>query len=269
MERDVIRYVETCGTCHMAKIQAQNTSLYTSLPIARASSEDVSMDFVVGLPRTQGHKDSVMVMVDHFSKMDHFIACSKIIDATHVSNLYFREIVRLHDGQTEVVNRSLGSMLRCYAKKNIRQWNLLLPQIEFAYNHSKNQPTGCSQFEVVYGRNLVIPLELVPFPTNSSFSGDASERAGQFKKLHAQVCGHISKQNKWYRKKANKHRKHVEFKEGDMVWLHLQKERFLQGSYSKLKSKGAGPFKVLKKIGESAYKIDLLADYEVSNTFNV
>ncbi|GJS56055.1 hypothetical protein Tco_0629417 [Tanacetum coccineum] len=54
-----------------------------------------------------------------------------------------------------------------------------------------------------------------------------------------------------------------------MVWIHLQKERFPQGSYSKLKSKGAGPFKVLKKIRENAYKIDLLADYEVSNTFNV
>ncbi|GJZ33590.1 RNA-directed DNA polymerase [Tanacetum coccineum] len=292
MERDVIRYVERCGTCYMAKSRAQNTGLYTPLPVAEAPWQDVSMDFVVGLPRTQRHKDSVMT-----------------IDATHVSDLYFREIVRLHgilltitsdrdpkfmshfwrtlwrklstqlqfsttahpqtDGQTKVVNRSLGSMLRCYVGKSIQQWDLLLPQIEFAYNHSKNQSIGCSPFKVVYRRNLVSPLELVPLPTNSSFNGDASDRAGQIKKLHAQVRDHISKQNERYRKQANKHKKHVEFKEGDMVWIHLRKERFPQGSYSKLKSKGAGPFKVLKKIRENAYKIDLPADYEVSNTFNV
>ncbi|GKC34098.1 RNA-directed DNA polymerase [Tanacetum coccineum] len=153
--------------------------------------------------------------------------------------------------------------------RDIRQWDLLLPQIEFAYNHFKNQSIGCSPFEVVYGRNLVSPLELVPLPTNRSFSGDASERAGQIKKLHAQVRDHISKQNERYRKQVNKHMKHVEFREGDMVWIHLRKERFSHGSYSKLKSKGAGPFKVLKKIRKNAYKIDLTTDYEVSNTFNV
>ncbi|GJS56056.1 putative reverse transcriptase domain-containing protein [Tanacetum coccineum] len=177
MERDVIRYVKRCGTCHMAKSWAQNTGLYTPLPVAEAPWQDVNIDFIVGLPRTQRHKDSVMV-VDRFSKMAYFIACSKTIDVTHISDLYFREIVRLHgipltitsdrdpkfmshflrtlwrklgtqhqfsttahpqtDGQTEVVNRSLGSMLRCYVGKNIRQWDLLLPQIEFAYNHSRN-----------------------------------------------------------------------------------------------------------------------------------
>lgn len=73
MERDVIRYVERCGTCHMAKSWAQNTGLYTPLPVAEAPWQDVSMDFLIGLPRTQRHKDSVMVVVDHFSKMAHFI----------------------------------------------------------------------------------------------------------------------------------------------------------------------------------------------------
>ncbi|GJS32473.1 transposon ty3-I gag-pol polyprotein [Tanacetum coccineum] len=64
MEKDVIRYVERCGTCYMAKSRAQNTGLYTLLPVAEAPWQDVSMDFVVGLPRTQRHKDSVMVVVD-------------------------------------------------------------------------------------------------------------------------------------------------------------------------------------------------------------
>lgn len=118
-----------------------------------------------------------------------------------------------------------------------------------------------------YGQNPLSPLDLAPLPATHNFSGDAEERVKQIKKLHEQIREKIAKQNELYQAQANKHRKFAEFKEGDLVWVHLRKERFPRGQFAKLKPRADGPFKVLKRIGENAYKIELPAEYE--DTFNV
>ena len=102
--RDVSRYTNRCSTCCKAMSKDQPHGLYMPLPIPYQPWEDISMDFVLGLPRTRNGKDSVFVVVDQFSKMAHFIPCNKIDDASRVANLFCREILRLHGVPKTIVS---------------------------------------------------------------------------------------------------------------------------------------------------------------------
>ena len=163
MKTHVERLVKRCPTCLQAKSTSHSHGLYIPLPTPHLPWCDISMDFVLGLPRTKHNMDSIFVVVDRFSKMAHFIPCNRTDDASHIATLFFREIVRLHgvprtivsdrdvkftsyfwktlmaklgikllfstayhpqtDGQTEVVNRTLSSLIRALIKPNLKNWD--------------------------------------------------------------------------------------------------------------------------------------------------
>lgn len=162
----MLRFVKSCVVCAKAKSRLNPHGLYQPLPIPSSPWEDISMDFIVGLPRTRKGRDSIFMVVDRFSKMAHFIPWNTTDDAQQVVELFFTEIVRLHgipctivsnrdakflsyfwkclwsklgtklifstsfhpqtNGQTEVTNRTLGVLLRIMLKVNLKHWEDIL-----------------------------------------------------------------------------------------------------------------------------------------------
>ncbi|XP_021753657.1 uncharacterized protein LOC110719051 [Chenopodium quinoa] len=90
---------------------------------------------------------------------------------------------------------------------------------------------------------------------------DAKKRLEVFKRTCEQVKVRIEKMNNVYKERSNKKRKQPTFKPGDLVWLHLRKERFPNKRKNKLMPRADGPFEVLEVYGDSAYKLDLPSEY--------
>jgi hypothetical protein len=100
MKRDVERVCAGCITCRQAKSRV----LPHGSPVPSAPWVDISMDFVLGLPRSRKGRDLIFMVVDRFSKMAHFISCHKTDGTTHIADLFFKEIVWLHGVPRSIVS---------------------------------------------------------------------------------------------------------------------------------------------------------------------
>jgi hypothetical protein len=267
------------------------------------------MDFVLGLPRTKMGRDIIFMVVNHFSKMAHFIPCHKSDNASHVVDLFFVEIVHLHgapttivsdrdakflshfwrtlwlklrtkllfstrchsqtDGQSEVVNRTLCTMLWAVLKSNLKLWEECLHHIKFAYNISLHSRMKLSPFQVVYGFNPRAPIDLLPLPPFETTYFDASRRSKFILKIYETTKLNIEKMKEKYRITGSKGWKEVKLEPRDLVRFHLRKERFPDLRKSKFMSRADGPFKILEKINGNACQLELPPEFGVTSTFNI
>ncbi|WVZ84697.1 hypothetical protein U9M48_031693 [Paspalum notatum var. saurae] len=160
-------------------------------------------------------------------------------------------------------------MLRAVLKKNLKMWEECLPHVEFAYNRAVHSTTKVSRFQVVYGFNPRAPIDLLPLPTSERVHHDAKERANFILELHKTTKDNIEKINERYRDAGNKGRKKINLEPGDLVWLHSRKDRFPDLRKSKLMPRADGPFKIIEKINDNVYKLELPPEFGVSPTFNI
>jgi len=296
-------YTDTCTRCQASKSACQKPAgLLQSLQIPTRRWGHVSMDFVTGLPVSTQGNDSILVVVDLLSKMSHFIPMPTTADAPAVAEYFMTHVVRLHgvpekiisdrdsrfvsvfwgelmarcqikralssawhpqsDGQTERTNRTLEQMLRVFIRTDETQWESLLPALELAYNSAPHASTKVSPFQTMIGENPptskaheFISHMIVPPLTRT------------FRMLVDRAIHHIQRAQERQQAQADKHRRDLTFAIGDRVWLSTR--NLLLDGTRKLQERWVGPYPVLARIGQVAYKLALPPSMTVHPVFHV
>jgi hypothetical protein len=199
LKRDVATHVALCDVCQRVKVEHQRPAgLLQPLKVPEWKWEEISMDFIVGLPRTRDDYDSIWVIVDRLTKVAHFIPVKTTYSGAKLAELYISSIICLHgvpkkivsdqgtqftsrfwkrlhesmdtklnfssayhpqkDGQTERTDQVLEDMLRDCALKHGRSWDKSLPYAEFSYNNSYQASLQMAPFEAHYGQKCRTPL---------------------------------------------------------------------------------------------------------------
>lgn len=173
------------------------------------------------------------------------------------------------DGQTERLNQCVEGFLRCTVHSCPRQWNKWISVAEFWYNTSVHSALGKSPFEVLYGytpRQLgVANLQLCTVPDLEQWLTDREHLSQLIKQQLLRAQQRMKSQ-------ADKHRSERQFKVGDSVFLKLQP--FVQSTVAsksnhKLSFRFYGPFKILQRVGQVAYKLDLPAGAKIHPVVHV
>src|SRR6266576_2847755 len=105
MKKDVADFVAHCMTCQRVKAERkQPGGLLHPLDIPMWKWEDISLDFVDGLPRSRKGNESIWVIVDRLTKSAHFIPLPVTRDMRLICDKYIREVVRLHGVPLSIVS---------------------------------------------------------------------------------------------------------------------------------------------------------------------
>ena len=293
-------YINSCDACQR---NHKKYGFLAPLPVPEKPWTSLSMDHIVDLPRSEGF-NAILVVCDRMTKQAHFIKAKKTDDARTLARQFLDNIFRLHgipkdivsdrgatftsswwthflsmlrvkpnlstafhpesDGQTERINQTVELHLRTFTDYNQDNWADLLPLAEFAYNSTHHSSIGMTPF---YANFAYHPRMSITVTDGSSPA--AAARMQDIKNAHELAQTSIAQALKRHAFWANQKRiADPNFKPGDLVWLYRRYIATARPS-SKLEAKKLGPFKVLAKVGRSAYRLELPATMRVHNVFHV
>ncbi|GJX22266.1 putative nucleotidyltransferase, ribonuclease H [Tanacetum coccineum] len=297
MKQDVATFVSKCMTCQQVKIEHQRASgLLQPLEIPMWKWDEISMDFVTGLPTTQKRHDAIWVVVDRLTKSAHFLPIRKNYGISKLAEIFRQEIVRLHgtptsivsdrdpkftsrfwkglqkawgtrlkfstafhpqtDGQSERTIQTLEDMLRACALEWTGSWDEYLCLVEFAYNNSWHASIKAAPFELLYGRKCRAPICWDEVGERLIEGPELIEITNEKVAVAKEKLKEARSRQKSY---ADKHRRDLEFQVGDRVFLKVSPFRGVKrfGIKGKLSPRFIGPFEILERIGEVSYRLAL------------
>jgi hypothetical protein len=297
LKTDVENFIKQCQVCQQAKHEHNHPAgLLQPLPIPKGAWQDISMDFIEGLPLSHGC-NSILVVVDRYTKYAHFLPLNHPFTAQGVARLVLDNVVKLHglpksivsdrdriftsifwkelfslfdtsllisssyhpqtDGQTERVNQCLEMYLRCAVQDSPKTWKVWLPLAELWYNSSFHSAIGCSPFKALYGYEATSGMTVPALVSKESEVVDFI----QDREAHlANLQKHLAAAQNRMKLQADKHRTDRQFQVGELVLLKLQpyiQHSVVNRPFPKLSYKLFGPYRILEKMGAAAYKLDV------------
>ena len=267
------------------------------------------MDFVVGLPRCRNGHDTIWVIVDRLTKSAHFLPIRNSDSLDKLAQLYVREIIRLHgtlvsivsdgdprftsrfwpslqnalgtklhfstafhpqtDGQSERTIQTLEDMLRACVLEFRGSWDTHLPLMEFAYNNSYQASIGMAPYEALYGRKCRTPVCWDEVGERKLVGPEIVQVTCDKIKVIRDRLKIAQDRQKSY---ADNRRRDLEFEIGDMVFLRISpwKGVLRFGKRGKLSPRYIGPYRIVERIGEVAYRFELPSDLDrIHDVFHV
>ncbi|GJZ27288.1 retrotransposon-related protein [Tanacetum coccineum] len=281
LHKGVKKLVRECDVCQRSKSDlAAYPRLLQPLPIPERIWSDISMNFIVGLPKSQG-KSVIFVVVDRLSKYAHFMALSHPYTASFVAQAFLDSVYKLHGLPYSIVSDRDSVFLSHFwqslfkiLKVELKLSTAYHPQTDgqkkvFWYNTNKHSSTKVSPYEAVYGQT---PSLHTPYVAGES-AVESVDRSLQARENAIEMLKfHIKRSHDRMKKYADLKRSEREFDVGMWVYVKLQPHRQVtirQTTQNKLSLKYYGPFLIIAKVGLVAYKLYLPSGSQVHPVFHV